>query len=99
MMKNVFIIGGGASGLVAAIYSARKGNRVTILERNASCGKKLLMTGNGHCNYGNEDQSLTHYHSSRPDLLSTIISTKNLEEITSLFSQIGIIPKIKNAPS
>ena len=96
MMKNVFIIGGGASGLVAAIYSARKGNRVTILERNSSCGKKLLMTGNGHCNYGNEDQSLTHYHSSRSDLLSTIISSKSLEEITSLFSKIGIIPKIKN---
>ena len=59
---DVVVIGGGASGLVAAIYAARKGKKVTILEKNKSCGKKILITGNGKCNYWNSNQSLDNYH-------------------------------------
>ena len=48
-MQEIVIIGGGASGLVSAIIAARKGKKVTILERNNICGKKILVTGNGRC--------------------------------------------------
>ena len=51
--NNVLIIGGGASGLAAAIVAGRKGARVTLLERNDRVGKKLLATGNGRCNLAN----------------------------------------------
>ena len=95
-MEKVIIIGGGASGLIAAIYASKKGNEVTILERNNSCGKKLLITGNGRCNYWNEDQHIDHYHSNNFDLLSKIITDSNKEEILSFFDKIGIVPKIKN---
>ena len=46
-MSKVIVIGGGASGMVAAIVAARNGASVTILERNNSIGKKILVTGNG----------------------------------------------------
>ena len=95
-MEHIAIIGGGASGLVAAIYAKNDNNHVTILERNAECGKKLLATGNGKCNYWNEDQSLTHYHSENNELISNIITYNNQKEIINLFNNLGIIPKIKN---
>lgn len=95
-MKHVVIVGAGASGLVSAIYAAKGGNKVTILERNTSSLKKLLITGNGKCNYFNEDMNLSHFHSSNNDLLQNIINDENIKEITSFFDKIGIVPKIKN---
>ena len=49
-MKHVLVIGGGASGLMAAIFAARAGAKVTLLEQNKQVGKKILVTGNGRCN-------------------------------------------------
>lgn len=62
-MKKVLIIGGGASGLMAAIAAAERGAKVTLLEKNKQTGKKLLVTGNGRCNFTNKDQKLEHYRS------------------------------------
>ncbi len=50
---NVIIIGGGPAGMIAGISSARSGNKVTIIEKMNSCGKKLLITGKGRCNITN----------------------------------------------
>lgn len=94
-MERIVIIGGGASGLVTGIYAKNDDNEVIILERNSECGKKLLVTGNGKCNYWNEDQSLTHYHSENNELISEIITFNNQKEILNLFNSLGIIPKIK----
>ncbi len=95
-MKKVVIIGGGAAGLTTSIYAANLENEVLVLERNPSCLKKVSITGNGRCNYWNQDQSLAHYHSSADQLLSSFISSDKQEEILSFFHSIGIIPKIKN---
>ena len=95
-METILIIGGGASGLVSAIFAKNKNNKVIILERNKECGKKLLATGNGKCNYWNEDQSLNHYHSLNNELISEIISFDNQRDIINLFNNLGIIPKIKH---
>lgn len=94
-MKTV-IVGAGASGLVAAIFAARKGEEVTLIERNDQVGKKLLITGNGKCNYFNVHQELKYYNSSSHDLLKQIITDDNLKNVLKLFSEIGIVPKIKN---
>ena len=51
--RRVCVIGGGASGLIAAIFAAREGALVTLLEQNERLGKKLLATGNGRCNLTN----------------------------------------------
>lgn len=95
-MQEIVIIGGGASGLVSAIIAARKGKKVAILERNNICGKKILVTGNGRCNYFNEDQNIKHYRSNDTELLKEIITKKNQEKVLQFFKEIGIEPKIKN---
>ena len=59
---EIAIIGGGASGLTAAIAAARQGAAVMILEKLPRVGKKLLATGNGRCNLGNLSQDPAHYH-------------------------------------
>ena len=50
---NVIVIGAGPAGLISAISSAKQNNKVTILEKMNSCGKKLLITGKGRCNITN----------------------------------------------
>ncbi len=52
-MNDVIIIGGGPAGMLAAISAAKSGNKVTIIEKMNSCGKKLLITGKGRCNITN----------------------------------------------
>lgn len=93
-MEKIFIIGGGVSGLVAAIASTN--NDITLLERNNVCGKKILSTGNGKCNYTNIDQDINHYHSSNSELINKIINENNLNMMKEQLKKIGIIPKIKN---
>ena len=47
---KVIVIGGGPAGIIAAIKAAKEKNDVTIIEKNPSLGKKLLITGKGRCN-------------------------------------------------
>ena len=54
MKKHIGIIGGGAAGMMAAVTAARKGTKVTILERNDRIGKKILQTGNGNAIWATE---------------------------------------------
>lgn len=96
IVMKVFVIGGGASGLVSAIVSARGGADVVVLERNSSCGKKILVTGNGKCNYYNDNQCLEHYHSSNEEVIDKIINDNNCKLVLNFFDSLGVIPKIKN---
>ncbi len=52
-VQKIFIVGGGASGLMAAIHAAMPYTEVTVFERNKICGKKILITGKGRCNVTN----------------------------------------------
>ena len=89
---NVCIIGGGASGLVAAIIAKRQGANVTIIERNSRVGKKILVTGNGRCNYTNSLANIYDYNN--PDFVSYGLSVFNPQRAMSFFSDLGIVPKI-----
>lgn len=95
-MYDIVIIGGGVSGIVSAIKSFNGRNRITILERNDKCLKKLLLTGNGRCNYFNDDTSISNYHSMREDLLDKVINSDNMSRVLDFYNELGIIPKIKN---
>lgn len=50
---DVVVVGGGASGLLCAIYAGRKGRRVLVLEQGPKCGLKILVSGGGRCNFTN----------------------------------------------
>lgn len=95
-MQKIIIIGGGASGLTAAITAKNDNNEVIILEQNNSCGKKLAITGNGRCNYWNQDQDLSHYHSYNSEYLTEIINNDIKNSVLDFINNIGILPKIRD---
>lgn len=95
-MKEVVIVGGGASGLTAAITAARNGKDVTIIEKNNKCGKKILITGNGRCNFWNTDEDLSHFHSSNSNLLKQFITDERKNSILKFFDSLGLAYKTKN---
>ena len=51
-MYDVIVIGSGPAGMMASIM-ASKNNKVLLLEKNKTSGKKLLLTGGGRCNLTN----------------------------------------------
>ena len=63
-MKKLAIIGAGAAGLCAAIEAKEANPRIeiTIFERMQKSAKKILATGNGRCNFTNNDLSLKHFY-------------------------------------
>jgi len=95
-MARVLVIGGGASGMVASIYASKNNNEVILIDKNNNLGKKILITGNGKCNYWNKDISLNHYNSLDKDILDKIIIENNKLEIENFFERLGIVPKIKD---
>ena len=95
-MKKIIIIGGGSSGLTCAINSKTDNNEVIVLEKNSSVGKKILVTGNGRCNYFNDDQDINHYHSSNTELISDFINENRINKVLPFFESLGILPDIKD---
>ena len=89
-MEEIVVVGGGPSGIAAAISAKDNGKNVIILEGKDRIGKKLLMTGNGRCNLTNKNVSAEKYHSSSRELLDKVIGTFGIKEITDFYSYIGI---------
>ena len=96
MKKRVIIVGGGASGLTAAIQAARAGADVTVLEHMDRPGKKILSTGNGKCNMTNRFLSPSCYRSSQPEFPMKALSDFSVEQAIDFFKGLGILPKDKN---
>lgn len=95
-MKKVAIIGGGASGLMAAIKASEKGYNVTIYERKDKIGKKILATGNGRCNFTNKDMSSGHYYTDNPEFVDSIFSRFTNKDLLFFFTELGLLIKEKN---
>ncbi len=92
-LKRVIVIGGGASGLMAAITAAREGAKVILIEKNRQAGKKLLATGNGKCNFTNRDQHLSHYRSDHMELVEEVLKAFSMESAVAFFEDLGILVK------
>lgn len=91
--KHVVIVGGGASGLVAAITAAREGAKVTIIEQKDRLGKKILSTGNGRCNLTNEYMNLNCFRSDDMTLVSDVLQQFSYQETIQFFEDLGVILK------
>ena len=85
---DVIIVGGGASGLCAAIGAARCGDQVIVFEKNTRPGKKLLASGNGRCNLINRHPQPYNGDS---EFASRVLGNKPVEELTSFLQELGMM--------
>ena len=88
---KVLIIGGGASGMMAALTAAEdSSNQVTLLERQSRVGRKLLATGNGRCNLSNLHAGPGHYHGHTPSFASRALEYFSVEDTLAFFRSLGL---------
>lgn len=101
MVYDVCVIGGGASGLAAAIAAARKGASVLILERMDKTGKKILATGNGKCNLTNTGIIRRHiakdaYRSSQKQFPARVLAGFDVNDTLAFFESLALYTKNKD---
>lgn len=93
MSYDVIVIGGGASGMMAAGRAAERGKRVLLLEKNTALGKKLSITGGGRCNITNAEydaQALLAHYGSAKAFLHSPFSKFGVPETCSFFESHGL---------
>lgn len=101
---HVIIIGGGASGMAAAVAALqemeKKGGKsvgkVLLLESNDRVGKKILATGNGKCNFTHADISAEHYHTDDETVLKSVLDGFPTEAALNFFEELGMLYREKN---
>ena len=90
-MVKIAVIGGGASGMAAAIRAAqRPACAVTLLERQARVGRKLLATGNGRCNLTNTQAVPARYHGADPAFPAEVLAAWPSARVLDLFASLGL---------
>ncbi|MBE5944227.1 MAG: aminoacetone oxidase family FAD-binding enzyme [Lachnospiraceae bacterium] len=93
-MYDLCVVGGGMSGMTAAITAARNGKKVILIEKNKKLGKKIYATGNGRCNITNTSIDYARdYNSSYPDyevFLSKAFGRNPYNKVLHFFESIGI---------
>lgn len=90
---DVIVIGGGASGMMAAGHAAKKGKNVLIIEKNKSLGEKLKITGGGRCNITNAEENIRVFmknYGKAEQFLYSPFSIFGVPETISFFESIGI---------
>jgi len=87
---RVTVIGGGSSGMMAAVSAARSGAKVLLLERKDRVGKKLLATGNGRCNLTNTDGSLYRFHGGDRAFMAAVLTRFPAASAIAFFEELGI---------
>lgn len=91
-MSKILVIGGGAAGMAAAIFSARNGHEVHLYEKNEKLGKKIYITGKGRCNVTNASDMDTLFASviNNPKFLYSSFYSFTNEQTMDLFEELGV---------
>ncbi|MGN0461762.1 MAG: NAD(P)/FAD-dependent oxidoreductase, partial [Ruminococcus sp.] len=94
-MPDVIVVGGGASGMMAAGTAAYYGANVTLLEKNNRTGRKILVTGKGRCNITNNCDRDTFIQNvpTNPRFLYSAISNFDSGDTISFFNELGLETK------
>ncbi len=97
-MSVIIIIGGGASGMMAAITAAQlnKKAKVILIEHGDRLGKKILVTGNGKCNLTNRNMDISCYRSDNLSFVEDALSLFGTADTEKFFESIGLLLKEKN---
>ena len=100
-MQQIVILGGGAAGLAAALAAAQSAPagavRVTVLDRNPRCGKKLLATGNGRCNLDNTGIAPEQYFTADPAALRPLLAAVDAAAPLEWFAALGLYTRTDEA--
>ena len=88
--NRVIIIGGGASGLFAAITAAEHGAEVVVLEKEKKAGRKILKTGNGRCNFTNTGDPSHSYHGTDREFARHVLALFTPQDTIAKFTAMGI---------
>lgn len=90
--KDIIIIGGGASGLVAAVVAKDNGSDVLVIEGENRVAKKILVTGNGRCNFSNQKikPPYKEYHSNDFQFYTSVLNQLTVENTVNLFYTYGL---------
>ena len=96
-MSNVIVVGGGAAGMMAAVFAARNGQNVQLLEKNEKLGKKLFITGKGRCNITNaaDIEDLFAAVTSNPKFLYSGFYSFTNQQVIDFFEELGVKTKIE----
>jgi predicted Rossmann fold flavoprotein len=89
-VKRVAVIGGGASGLMAACFAAGEDRSVVVYEKQKKIGRKILVSGNGRCNISNRNISVEKYHGRNPLFVRNVFSRFGPDETMEFFKSIGL---------
>ena len=87
------VIGAGASGMTAALTAVRLGHEVTLYERQARVGRKLMATGNGRCNLTNTGAGPSNYHGEAPDFVRPALEAFPSEAALDFFRGLGLLAR------
>ena len=96
MKTEIAVIGGGASGLMAAITAKKSGKEVVILERKDRILKKVLITGNGRCNITNVNANISNYFGKNISSVENILNRFTPQDTMDFFNELGIICNEEN---
>lgn len=96
MKTEIAVIGGGASGLMAAITAKKSGKEVIILERKDRILKKVLITGNGRCNITNVNANISNYFGKNISSVENILNKFTPQNTMDFFNELGIVCNEEN---
>ncbi len=92
---RIGVIGGGASGMMAAITAAGLGAKVIIIEHTSRVGKKILSTGNGKCNFTNQNLSKDDFKGNHPSFTEHILDVFDHKSALCFFEDCGMTVSCK----
>jgi predicted Rossmann fold flavoprotein len=88
--KDVIIIGAGASGMLCAIESGKRGRSVLVLDHGSKAGRKIHISGGGRCNFTNINMTHTNFISNNPHFCKSALSRFKPGDIITMLEKHGV---------